>query len=181
VEDQQNYKSGTPGPSMTLSIIAAVSENHVIGKDNRLPWHLPADLKYFREKTTGHCVIMGRKNYESIPEKFRPLSNRLNIVVTRQKNYSAPGCTVANSIKDAINSAKQQEDTETFIIGGAEIYRQTIGLVDKLYITKIHALFEGDTLFPDIDWKTWKEAKKENFSADNKNRFSYSFLEFVRR
>src|ERR1035437_7885391 len=107
-----------------ISIIVAVAENNVIGKDNSLIWHLPADMKYFKEKTSGHCVITGRKNYESIPAKFRPLPNRTNIVITRQANFKALGATVVSSIEEAIEKAKQRGDTEIFIIGGAEIYKQ---------------------------------------------------------
>lgn len=163
---------------MILSIIVAISENNIIGKDNTLIWHLPADMKYFKEKTTGHCVITGRKNYESIPEKFRPLPNRSNIVITRQKEYSAPGAIVMGSIEAAIEKAKQIEDSEVFIIGGAEIYKQSIHLVDKLYITKIHHSFEGDASFPQIDPKIWKETKREAFKADEKNKYDYSFGEY---
>ena len=132
---------------MLISIIVAVAENHVIGKDNQLVWHLPDDMKYFIEKTKGHCIITGRKNYESIPEKFRPLKGRTNIVVTRQNNYAAPGAIVVNTIQKAIETAKGQGETECFIIGGADIYKQTIELTDKLYYTKIFHSFEGDAFF----------------------------------
>ncbi len=163
---------------MILSIIVAISENNIIGKDNSLIWHLPADMKYFKEKTTGHCVITGRKNYESIPEKFRPLPNRTNIVITRQKEYSAPGAIVMGSIEEAIEKSKQMGDKEVFIIGGAEIYKQSLHLVDKLYITKIHHSFEGDAAFPQLDPAIWKETKREDFQADEKNKYDYSFGEY---
>lgn len=165
---------------MVLSIIVAVSEDNVIGKDNALIWHLPADMKFFKEKTVGHCVITGRKNYESIPEKYRPLPNRTNIVITRQKKYIAPGAIVVDSLEKAIDRALQTGDDEVFIIGGAEIYKQSINLVDKLYITKIRHKFEGDAFFPEINLENWKEIKRINFSADEKNRYDYTFFEYVK-
>ena len=119
---------------MIISSIVAVSENNVIGKDNSLIWHLPADMKFFKEKTTGHCVITGRKNYESIPEKFRPLPNRINIVITRQKEYIAPGAIVVGSLEEAFEKASQTGNDEVFIIGGAEIYKQSMHLTDMLYV-----------------------------------------------
>lgn len=163
---------------MIISIIVAISENNIIGKDNSLIWHLPADMRYFREKTTGHCVITGRKNYESIPEKFRPLPNRTNMVITRQKAYSAPGAIVISSIEEAIEKAKQIGDKEVFIIGGAEIYKQSIHLADKLYVTKIHHSFDGDVSFPEIDPTIWKETKRVDLKADEKNKYDYSFGEY---
>src|SRR5687768_18418770 len=108
---------------MIISMIAALSKNRVIGKNNDLPWKLPDDMKFFMEKTKGHHAIMGRKNYESIPQKFKPLPNRTNIVVTRQKNFDAPGCIVVDSIDNGLAIAKDNQEAETFIIGGAEIYK----------------------------------------------------------
>ncbi len=163
---------------MTTSIIVAVSENNIIGKDNALIWHLPADIKYFKEKTTGHCIITGRKNYESIPAKFRPLPNRTNIVITRQKDYSAPGAIIVSSIEEAIEKAKQMGDDEVFIIGGGEIYKQSMHLADRLYVTKIHHPFDGDITFPEINLAVWKETKRANFKADDKNKYDYSFREY---
>src|ERR1039457_5253262 len=122
---------------MIISLIVAVSENNVIGKNNSLPWHLPADVKYFRDTTMGHCVIMGRKNYDSIPLKYRPLDGRTNIVITRQMDFKAENCIVVNSVEDALKKAKEKNETEIFIIGGADIYNQTMALADKIYITKI--------------------------------------------
>lgn len=165
---------------MTLSLILAAAENNVIGKDNKLIWHLPADMKYFREKTLGHCVITGRKNYESIPEKFRPLHGRTNIIITHQKNYTAPGTIVTNSIQEAIHIAKEKGEQECFIIGGAEIFRQTMDISDKIYLTKIYHSFEGDTYAPLIDPKVWKEIKRQDFQPDEKNKYAYSFIELVK-
>src|SRR3954471_6943606 len=117
-----------------ISIIVACSENNVIGANNSLIWHLPADMKFFKEKTTGHCIITGRKNYESIPEKFRPLPNRTNIVITRQSDYSAPGASVVNSLEAALEKAKATGDEEIFIIGGAEIFNQALRYTDRIYL-----------------------------------------------
>jgi len=130
-----------------ISIIAAVAENRAIGIHNRLPWHLPADLKYFRNKTLGHHVIMGRKNYQSIG---KPLPQRTNIVITRDPGFDAPGCVVVNSIDAALAAA--DGDPEVFIIGGAGIYAQSLPFADRLYLTLVHHSFEGDTYFPELEW-----------------------------
>jgi dihydrofolate reductase len=160
---------------MIISLIAAVAENNVIGKDNNLPWHLPTDMKYFRDTTMGHCVIMGRKNYDSIPLKYRPLDGRTNIVVTRQKDFKAENCLVVNSVEEALAEANKKNETEVFIIGGADIYKQTIDMADKVYYTKIHNSFEGDALFPVIDESKWKLLSKKDIPADSKNKFPFSF------
>jgi len=149
-----------------ITIIAAVANNGVIGKDNKLPWKLAADMAFFKETTMGHCVITGRKNYESIPEKFRPLKGRTNIVVTRQDGYMAEGATVVSSIEEAIKFAKSTGDSEIFIIGGAQIYEQCLNLADKMYITRIDEDFDGDTFFPEItkDWAVTVETVPEDKS-----------------
>jgi len=163
---------------LKVSIIVAIAENNVIGKNNTMIWHLPADMKFFREKTTGHCIITGRKNYESIPEKFRPLPNRTNIVVTRNKNYSAPGAEVVNTLEEAIELARSKNETEVFIIGGGQIFEETLvkNLADTLYVTEIHHSFEGDTFFPAIDKSTWKEIHHTKIPADEKNKFAFDFV-----
>lgn len=164
-----------------ISIIVAVDENNVIGKDNALIWHLPADMKYFKEKTTGHCIITGRKNYESIPEKFRPLPNRTNIIITRQKDYNAPGAVVVGSIDEAIEKAKQTGDDEIFIIGGAEIFKQSMHLTDRLYITKIYHSFAGDVYFPEINLNEWKETSCIKGNMDDKNSYPHDFIIYERK
>ena len=161
-----------------ISIIVAVANNNVIGKDNTLIWHLPADMKFFKEKTSGHCIITGRKNYESIPEKFRPLPNRTNIVITRQKNYEAPGAIMVGSIEEAIEKAKQTTDNEIFIIGGAEIYKQALPYVDKIYFTKIYHEFNGDVFFPKIETSEWKETSRTKGFIDEKNKYEHDFITF---
>ena len=165
---------------MTISLIAALTKNRVIGKNNDLPWHLPDDMKYFMQTTKGHHVIMGRKNYESIPEKFRPLPNRTNIVVTRQKNFSAPNCIVVNSIEEGLQIAKANQEKETFIIGGAEIYNQGFSQANKLYLTEIQTSLEGDTYFPEFNKNQWKEISRTHHLADERHKFAFDFVVFER-
>ena len=162
---------------MKVSLIVAVSENGVIGKGNDLIWHLPKDMKFFKETTTGHHVIMGRKNFESIPHKYSPLPNRTNVVITRQTDYTAEGCIVVNSVEAALQMAKQNGDTEPFIIGGGQIYKLALGanLVDKIYLTKVHHSFEGDTFFPELS-SDWKETNKTENKADEKHKYNYDFI-----
>jgi len=152
-----------------------MSENRVIGINNKLPWHLPADLRHFRKLTTGHPVIMGRRNYESIG---KPLPNRTNIVVTRNPDYRAAGCLVTHSLDDAMNSAGN--DPEIFIIGGAEIYRQAFGRANRIYLTLIHARIEGDTYFPEFEGPPWREISRERHKRDENNPYSFSFLTYER-
>ncbi|MGE5242477.1 MAG: type 3 dihydrofolate reductase [Bacteroidota bacterium] len=159
-----------------VSLIAAMAENRVIGVDNTLPWRLPADLKHFRRLTTGHHVIMGRRNYESIG---KPLPERTNIVVTRNRKYRAPGCVVTHSLEEALERA--QTDAEIFVIGGAEIYRQAFARADRLYLTLVHASVAGDTYFPEFAADRWNEISRERHEADAKNPYPYSFLVFDRR
>ena len=161
---------------MKVSLIVAASENHVIGKDNDLIWHLPKDMKFFKDTTQNHFVIMGRKNFESIPHKYRPLPNRTNVVVTRQSTYTAEGCIVINSIEQALVKAKEANDSEPFIIGGGEIYRLALeqNIVDRIYITRVHKSYEGDTFFPVLD-KTWKLISAEKHLADEKHICDYTF------
>ncbi len=165
---------------MKISIIVAVAENNVIGKDNRLIWRMPEDMKFFKEKTEGHCVVTGRKNYESIPEKFRPLPLRTNIVVTRQEGYSAPGSVVVGSIYEAVETAREKNEEELFIIGGADIYKQCIDIVDCIYLTRIHHSFDGDAFFSPIDPAKWKLSESKACKADDKHAYDYTFETFVR-
>ena len=164
---------------MKVSLIVAVAENGVIGKDNDLIWHLPKDMRFFKETTLGHHVIMGRKNFESIPHKYRPLPDRTNIVITRQADYRAEGCIVVNSVEAALNIAKKNGDNEPFIIGGGQIYKLALeaNLVDKIYLTKINHTFDGDTFFPEIE-KEWEEVQRIDYKADEKHAHDYSFLTF---
>ncbi|MBI5110338.1 MAG: dihydrofolate reductase [Rhodocyclales bacterium] len=162
-------------PKTILTLIAAVAKNGVIGKDNRLPWHLPADLRHFKALTTGHAVIMGRKTWESLPEKFRPLPGRQNIVVTRSAAYAAAGATVAGSLPDAVAAAAGEE---AFVIGGAELYQVALPLADRLQLTEIDAEFDGDTWFPARDPRQWREAVRE--AHRDETGPGYAFVRYER-
>ena len=162
---------------MKVSLIVAASENGVIGKDNDLIWHLPKDMRFFKNTTMGHHVIMGRKNFESIPHKFSPLRNRTNVVITRKTTYKADGCVVVNSVEAALHIAKQNGEEEAFIIGGGQIYKLALeaNLVDKIYLTKVYHSFEGDTFFPALN-KDWKEISRIQNQADEKHHYSFDFI-----
>jgi dihydrofolate reductase len=159
-----------------LSLIAAIARNGVIGVDNHLPWHLPADLKHFKALTTGNTVIMGRKTWESLPEKFRPLPNRRNIVVTRNAMYRAEGADVAASLPAAVTLSASGE---AFVIGGAELYAAALPLADRLCLTEIDAEFAGDTHFPAIDPDRWREASRQ--SHRDESGLGYAFVTYERR
>ncbi len=167
---------------MKVSIIVAVSENRVIGKDNDLIWSLPKDMKFFKDTTLGHHVIMGRRNFESIPHKYSPLPKRTNIIITRKDHYKADGCLVVNSIERALQIAKENEDEEPFIIGGGQIYKIALEkkLVDKIYLTKVNHSFNGDTFFPKLT-SEWEERSRIDFFADEKHAYDYSFLTFEKK
>ncbi|OWV08983.1 dihydrofolate reductase [Fibrobacter sp. UWH1] len=156
---------------MLISAIVAVSENNVIGRDGHLPWHLSADLKRFKAITTGHSIILGRKNYDDIG---RPLPNRTNYVLTRNPEFAAPGCVVCGDLESAIKAAEAAGEEECFIIGGAAIYNAAMPLTKKLYLTRVHANVDGDVFFP--DWgEGWRKVSSEDFPADEKNDFVTTF------
>lgn len=157
------------------TLIAAIAKNNALGKDNDLIWHLPADLKRFKKVTSGHHILMGRNTYESIG---KPLPNRTTVIITRNNDYYVDGCLIANSVEEALELAK--EDSEVFIIGGAQIYKQVMenGLVDQLDITIVHEMFDADVFFPEIDQTIWKEVSREDFKADEKNKYDYSFVSY---
>ncbi len=161
---------------MTISIIVAVSRNNVIGKDNQLIWKLSADLKRFKALTTGHTIIMGRKTFDSIG---KPLPDRTSIVITRQKDYKIEGCTVVNSLEEALEKAADQE--EVFIIGGGAIYKEALAKANKIYYTKVHKEFEGDTFFPVLNFKEWESANRKDCMPDEKNEYAYSFIDYKRK
>ncbi|MCP4188134.1 MAG: dihydrofolate reductase [Gammaproteobacteria bacterium] len=158
-----------------ISLICAMDSNRLIGNNNQLPWHLPADLKLFKKTTLGKPVVMGRKTYESIG---KALPGRQNIVVTSRQNWSAADCDVANSIDQALDLAMNSE--EVMLIGGASLYRQTIDVADILYLTIINHNFSGDTWFPEIDLKHWQVASQELFEVDHENQYSFSFIKYLR-
>ncbi|MEP6927946.1 MAG: dihydrofolate reductase [Ginsengibacter sp.] len=155
-----------------LSHIVAASENNVIGSKNELPWHLPDDFKYFKNKTWGMPVIMGRKSYESLKKS---LPGRINIVVTSKTNWKPEDVFIVNNIDDAIERAKESDAKEIFIIGGGEIFKQTIDIISKIYLTRVHATVEGDTYYPEIKKDIWKLVDEQSFPADEKNNYAYTF------
>jgi dihydrofolate reductase len=160
---------------MKLSIIVATAANGVIGRDNQLPWHLPADLRHFKQTTMGKPILMGRKTWESIG---RPLPGRTNIVITRDTDYAAAGCVVVNSIEAAMEAAGSQD--EIMIIGGAELYRQVLPRTDTIYLTRIHEDFDGDTVFPELSASEWREVERSDQQPDENNPHDYSFIRFDR-
>ena len=161
-----------------VSLIVAMSSNRIIGRDGDLPWHLPADLRHFKKTTMGHHLIIGRATWD---ELGRPLPGRTMVVVTRNRGFEADGVLVAHSIAEALSLVL--DDDEPFIGGGAEIYRQALEaeMVDRLYITRIHAEIKGDTFFPDIDLDEWFLADRLDHPADEKNEFAYAFERYDRR
>lgn len=166
---------------MIVSAIAALSKNRVIGKNNDLPWKLPDDMKFFMEKTKGHHVVMGRKNYDSLHPKFKPLPERNNIVLTRQRKIEAPGCTVLHDIKEALLMANKNHESECFIIGGSEIYEIAMPHTNRLYLTEINAEIEGDTYFPTIDKNQWIETSRVHHPADDRHKYSFDFVVYERK
>ncbi len=157
---------------MTLSLIWAMADNRVIGIENRLPWKLPADMKWFRQNTMGKPIIMGRLTFESFGAK--PLPGRRNIIISRNPAYTADGIEVYTSLEDALQSTQSNE--ETMIIGGMSLYKQALPLADRLYMTLIHANVEGDAWFPEFDLHEWQETARNDFPADEKNPHAYSFI-----
>ena len=183
---------------MKISLIAAASENNVIGKDNALPWHLPHDLAYFKRVTDGSPVIMGRKNYESIIAALgKPLPNRRNIIITRQEDLECEGCDVVHSLEEAIDAAKDHLSTaschslsvsargeleviqEIFIIGGGQIYAEALPKADRVYLTRVHTEIEGDVFFPELG-EEWKEVSREHHEKDEEHAHAFTFMVFER-
>ena len=159
-----------------IIMIAAAAENNALGKDNKIVWHLPNDYKRFRQLTSGHYIIMGRRTFESLQ---KPLPDRTHIIITRQKDYQAPGCIVVDSIEKALSACPQDQDS--FIIGGGEIY--TIGLpyADKIELTRVHASFEADAFFPEIIDTEWKLEASEFNEKDEKHKYEYTYLTYIRK
>lgn len=154
-----------------VAIISALDRNGLIGAGNALPWHLPADLAHFRQLTLGHAVIMGSRTWESLPKK--PLPGRQNIVLSRSMSKDMAECDVARNLDEALNIA---DGEHVFIIGGASVYEQALPLADRLYLTRIDAVFEGDTYFPKIDEDAWQETERESHTQDEKNPHDYTFV-----
>lgn len=162
----------------TISIIAAIAENNAIGKDLQLLCHMPADMKRFKDLTTGHAVIMGRKTFESLPKGALP--NRKNIVLTSLPEAGFVNCFACESMHDALDLCEKEETL--FIIGGALVYRQALQRAEKMYITRIHHEFkDADTFFPIVNWDMWEETERQDFPADEKNPYPYSFITYTRK
>ena len=163
---------------MILSLLVAADENNVIGKDNQLPWHLPNDLKYFKNQTWGMPILMGRKTFESIG---KPLPGRKSIVITRQQNWKHEGISIVHSIEDAINTAASFGVKEIFVIGGAEIFKTAFDEAQRIYLTRIHHQFEGDTWFPEVDAGSWNLVRQRFCQADEKNAYAHTFQVWERK
>ncbi len=163
------------GDGTGISLVVAIAENGVIGRDNGLPWRLPADLQHFKRTTMGKPILMGRKTFESIG---RPLPGRRNIVVSRNEQYRAEGCETVSSIDAALELAANER--EIMIIGGASFYEQLLERADRLYVTRIHASVEGDAYFPQVDWSRWREIERSDHQPDERNEHAYSFVIYAR-
>jgi len=159
-----------------ISMIVAMAENRAIGKDNDLLWHLPDDFKHFKSVTMGKPILMGRKTYESIG---KPLPGRENIVITRDKNFSADGTTLVNSIPDALEASEQYD--EVMVIGGASFYEQMLPVANRLYITVVHATFAADAFFPDINLDEWDVIEQSEHAADEKHAYAFSFITYQKK
>lgn len=152
-----------------------MSHNRVIGRDNDLPWKLPDDMKFFQRTTKGHVVIMGRKNYDSLPPSYKPLPNRTNVILTRQKGYEAEDCVVFDNLDSALNFSRKEGEQEAFVIGGGQVYEQAIAKSDRIYLTEIKAEIDGDTFFPKFG-ADWKEISREHHSADERHQYAFDFV-----
>lgn len=161
-----------------LSLIVAMDKNGLIGVDNRLPWRLPDDMKWFVEQTMGKPVLMGRKTYDSIPSKFKPLHGRQTIVLTRNRAYEAAGCAVVHSLEQALDAAANAP--ELMVAGGADLYGQCLARADRLYVTLVEGEFAGDTYFPSFDWQAWQPVFRRRHAADERHAYSFSWLILAR-
>ena len=163
---------------MIISSIAAVAKNRVIGKDNQMPWHLPADLAHFKRTTMGHHIIMGRNNFEAIG---RPLPGRTNIIITRDPFYACSNCLVTHSVEEALSLCLENEEAEAFIIGGGQIYAESLKYWDRIYLTEIDALIDGDVFFPEIRWEDWRLMSDQYHHKNAKNAYDLQFRVFEKK
>ncbi len=165
---------------MKISLISAVAQNGVIGRDNDMPWHLPDDFAFFKRKTSHHPIIMGRKSLQALG---KPLPNRTNIVITRNPDFEAPGTTVVHTLEDALTEAKKAvgETDEIFVIGGAEIYKMALPIATTLYLTEIHQAYEGDAYFPTFDKSEWTEVSRKPHPTDDRHAAAFDFVEYERK
>lgn len=168
---------------MKIALIVAFDNERGIGKNNDLMWHLPDDMRFFKEKTTGHIVVMGRKNWDSIPEKFRPLPNRENIVLTRNRSFSAEGCKVFNSLEDCLSACSTETERTIFIIGGGEIYKLALasGQVSEMFITHVDDTFGADTFFPDFSIEEWKVTTLIEHPTDEKHPAGFTIKHYTKK
>lgn len=159
-----------------ITLIAAAAENNALGKDNDLLWHLPEDFKRFKQITSGHYIIMGRKTFESFP---KPLPNRTHIIITRQKEYLADGCLVVHSLEEALEISPQNE--EVFIIGGAQIYKQALPFADKIDLTRVHIELDADAFFPEFNTSEWNLVFSEKHVKDEKHQYDFTFETYLKK
>jgi dihydrofolate reductase len=166
---------------MKVALIVAIDSARGIGKDNDLMWHLPNDMKFFKETTQNQIVVMGRKNYDSIPEKYRPLPNRLNVILTRNTDFQAPGCEVFNSLDECLTFFKNESERTIFIIGGGQIYKMALesNRIDEMYITFINKEYGADTFFPTFDVSEWKSQEIMRQDKDEKHEASFVVKKFI--
>ncbi len=167
---------------MKVSLIVAMDSNRGIGKNNDLMWHLPADMNFFKETTKNQIVVMGRKNYDSIPEKYRPLPNRLNVILTRNKDFKADNCLVFNTFDACLTHFEQENERKVFIIGGGEIYKMALdsNRLNEMFITYVDGVFDADTFFPEFDEQEWKSALIGAQEIDEKHDFSFKIYQYLR-
>ncbi len=156
---------------MRIALIAAAAQNGVIGRDNQLPWRLPDEFRHFKQTTAGHHVIMGRRTWES---RGTPLPKRTNIVVTSQSDYSAPGAIVVSSLAEALRVAEDAGEDEAFVIGGTRMYAEALAIADRLYLTRVHASFDGDAVFPSFDESLWREVERREHAVDDRHPYAYT-------
>ncbi|HWB64585.1 MAG TPA: dihydrofolate reductase [Chitinophagales bacterium] len=167
---------------MKISMVVAASENNAIGLKGKLLWHLPKDMQFFKDVTEGHYVLMGRKSWEALPPKFRPLPKRPNVVITRQPGYEATGATVVPTIEAGVELARQNAEQELMVIGGGEIYKQALPVTNKVYLTRVHHVFdEADAYFPELNEGEWEITSTIKHTADEKHRYSFDFLVYERK
>ena len=167
---------------MKVALIVAIDSARGIGKNNDLMWHLPADMNFFKETTKNQIVVMGRKNYDSIPEKYRPLPNRLNVILTRNKDFKADNCLVFNTFDDCLTHFEQENERKVFIIGGGEIYKMALdsNRLNEIFITYVDGVFDADTFFPEFDEQEWKSALIGAQEIDEKHDFSFKIYQYLR-
>lgn len=158
---------------MRIALIAAASDNDVIGRDNDLPWHLPDEFRHFKRTTKGHHVIMGRRTWES---QAKPLPGRVNVVVSSRRDYEAPGATVVHSLDEALELARAAGEDEAFVIGGTRLYAEALGIADRIYLTRVHTTLEGDAHFPPYDPAQWREVARDRHEADPRHAYAFTML-----